>query len=111
MAPLREFRVDLLLPEDSVDLVQPGQEAALKVTPLPERRFAVTLRDTMPIARYENNQTRYQAEARFDTPPEALVPGMTGVARIATGRASLAELWVGPLVDRIRLWLWRNMAF
>ncbi|MEY4983149.1 MAG: hypothetical protein RIR62_1415 [Pseudomonadota bacterium] len=111
VAPLREFRVDLMLPEDSVNLVQAGQAAALKVTPLPERRFDLTLAETMPVARYENGQTRYQAEARFAAPPEGLVPGMAGVARIATGRASLATLWFGPLADRLRLWLWRNMAF
>lgn len=111
VAPLREFRVDLMLPEDAVDLVQAGQMAALKVTPLPERSYALTMGDTMPVARYENGQTRYRAEGRFDSPPDALVPGMTGIARIATGRASLAELWFGPLADRLRLWFWRTLAF
>lgn len=110
IAPLTEYRVDLMVPEDSVDLVRAGQSAALKVTPLPERSYGLTLRDTMPVARYENGQTRYQVEARFTAPPDALVPGMTGAARIVIGRASLAELWLGPLTDRLRLWFWRNLA-
>ena len=65
----------------------------------------------MPVARYENGQTRYQVEGRFVTTPEGLVPGMTGIARINLGRASLAELWLGPFYDRLLLWLWRNVAF
>lgn len=110
IAPLTEFRVDLMVPEEVVDLVRAGQTAALKVSPLPERSYGLTLRDTMPVARYENGQTRYLVEARFTARPEDLVPGMTGAARIAIGRASLAELWFGPLTDRMRLWLWRNLG-
>lgn len=110
IAPLTEFRVDLMVPEDSVDLIRAGQPATLKVTPLPERAFELTLRGTMPVARYENGQTRYLVEARFAAPPEVLVPGMSGAARIAIDRASLAQLWFGPLADRLRLWLWRNLA-
>lgn len=110
IAPLSEYRVDLYVSEDQIDLIRNGQTAALKVTPLPERSYAVTLRDTMPVARYENNSTRYQVEARFTGPTDGLVPGMTGAVRVAVDRQSLAQLWFGPLVDRARLWLWRNMA-
>ena len=111
VAPLTDFRVDLMVPEDAVDMIKADQSAALKVAPLPERSYALTLRQTMPVARYENGQTRYQVEGRFETKPEELVPGMTGIARINLGRASLAELWLGPFYDRMRLWLWRNVAF
>ncbi len=111
VAPLTDFRVDLMVPEDAVDLIKADQSAALKVAPLPERSYALILREAMPVARYENGQTRYQVEARFVTRPGELVPGMTGIARINLGRASLAELWLGPFSDRLRLWLWRNMAF
>lgn len=110
IAPLTEFRVDLMLPEDVVDLVHADQTASLKVTPLPDRSYDLILRETMPVARYENGQTRYQVEARFIAPPESLVPGMPGVARISVGRASLAQVWLGPLRDRLSLWLWRNLA-
>lgn len=110
IAPLTEFRVDLLVPEDDIDLIRAGQQATLKVTPLPERAFELTLRGTMPVARYENGQTRYLVEGRFAAPPEVLVPGMSGAARITIDRTSLAQLWFGPLVDRLRLWLWRNLA-
>ena len=111
VAPLTDFRVDLMVPEDAVDMIKVDQVAALKVAPLPERSFDLTLRQTMPVARYENGQTRYQVEGRFVTTPEGLVPGMTGIARINLGRASLAELWLGPFYDRLLLWLWRNVAF
>lgn len=110
IAPLAEYRADLFVPEDEIDLILPGQNATLKVTPLPERSFGLTLRATMPIARYENGQTRYQVEARFDAPPEVLVPGMTGAARIEIDRVSLARLWLQPIRDRVRLWVWRRLA-
>lgn len=110
IAPLQEYRVDLFVPEGQIDLVREGQSATLKVTPLPERSFALTLRGTMPVARYENGMTRYQVEARFTSPPEDLAPGMTGAVRVAVDRQPLARLWFGPLVDRARLWLWRNLA-
>lgn len=110
IAPLAEYRVDLYVPEDQIDLIRKGQAAVLKVTPLPERSYALTLRDTMPVARYENGSTRYQVEARFTAQIDGLVPGMTGAVRVAVDRQSLAQLWFGPLVDRARLWLWRNMA-
>ena len=111
IAPLAEYRVDLYVPEDQIDLIRKGQAAVLKVTPLPQRSYALTLRDTMPVARYENGSTRYQVEARFTAQIDGLVPGMTGAVRVAVDRQSLAQLWFGPLVDRARLWLWRNMAF
>lgn len=110
VAPLTEYRVDLYVSEDQIDLIREGQTAALKVTPLPERSYDLTLRGTMPVARYENSTTRYQVEARFTGPVEGLVPGMTGAARVAVDRQSLAQLWFGPLVDRARLWVWRNLA-
>lgn len=110
IAPLKEFRVDLMVPESELDLIHPGQTAILKVTPLPERSYALTLHGTMPVARYEGGQTRYLVEARFAAPVDALVPGMTGAAHIAVDRASLAQLWLGPLADRLRLWFWRNLA-
>jgi len=110
IAPLAEYRVDLYVPEDQIDLILKGQAAVLKVTPLPERSYALTLRDTMPVARYENGSTRYQVEARFIGQIDGLVPGMTGAVRVAVDRQSLAKLWFGPLADRARLWLWRNMA-
>ena len=91
--------------------VQSPQAGRVRRTParvLPG--FNLTLRGTMPVARYENSTTRYQVEARFTGPVEGLVPGMTGAARVAVDRQSLAQLWFGPLVDRARLWVWRNLA-
>lgn len=110
IAPLAEYRIDMFVPEDAVDLVQPGQNAILKVTPLPERSFPLMVEGTMPVARYENGQTRYQVTGVLDTPPDVLVPGMRGAVRIEIDRASLAQVWFMPLIDRVRVWLWKTLA-
>ena len=110
IAPLAEYRIDMFVPEDAIDLVQAGQNAILKVTPLPERAFPLVVEGTMPVARYENGQTRYQVTGVLATPPEVLVPGMRGAARIEIDRASLAKVWFMPLIDRVRVWLWKTLA-
>lgn len=110
IAPLAEYRIDMFVPENAIDLVQAGQNAILKVTPLPERAFPLVVEGTMPVARYENGQTRYQVTGVLATPPEVLVPGMRGAVRIEIDRASLAKVWFTPLIDRVRVWLWKTLA-
>ena len=109
LAPLDDYRVDMLVPEDSIALIAKGQSGVLKLSGLPGQSFELTLTDVVPVARYEGGQTLFSVEAGFATPPGVLLHGMNGAARIDIDQVSLMELWMGALWNRARLWLWRYL--
>lgn len=106
IAPAGDYRIRLVVDQSHADLVAPGLEAALRLTAQPGQDHVITLAETLPVAQYANGRTTFAVEARFQqTPPEAL-HGMEGRARIAIGERALGEVWFGPLLDRVQLWLW-----
>ena len=106
IAPVGDYRIRLVVDQSHADLVAPGLEAALRLTAQPGQDHVITLAETLPVAQYANGRTTFAVEARFQqAPPEAL-HGMEGRARIAIGDRALGEVWFGPLLDRVQLWLW-----
>lgn len=108
VAPLEEYRVMISAREADVSLLAPGQHGRLRLAPMPERSFDITLTELVPVARYENNETLYSLEGRLNENPLTLLHGMSGSARIEIEDVPLAVLWGKPLLDRLRMWIWRN---
>ena len=48
----------------------------------------------------------YEVEARFESRPAGLRPGLQGVAKIDAGEQSLAWIWTHRLVNWARLFIW-----
>lgn len=106
VVPLAGFRLIIEVDERDVARVSVGQQGVVRLAGLPSRPLAVTVADILPIATAHDGGNYFRVEAEVQDPPEALRPGMRGVAKIVVGRASLARVWFGELVERLRIWAW-----
>lgn len=106
IAPTGDYRIRLTVDQSDVDLVESGLVGDMRLTARPSMEHAITLLETLPVAQYGDGRTTFTVDARFlNTPPEAL-HGMEGSARITIGERTLAAVWLGPVWERVRLWLW-----
>ena len=106
IAPAGDYRIRLIVDQSDADFVAPGLEGALRLTARPGQDHTITLAETLPVAQYADGRTTFAVEARFRQAPSDALHGMEGSARIAIGERALGAVWFGPLVDRVRLWLW-----
>lgn len=108
VAPLDDYRVELLVDEQDMAYVQPGQRGSLMLTALPGQpvEFEITL--VTPVARATEGRNSFRVEASLTDNLPAFRPGMEGVGRIAVGERRLAWIWSRRTLDwaRIQLWKW-----
>lgn len=98
----------LLLYVDERDLaaVVPGQTAQVKLTSLPGTGFAVQLGEVSPLSQLREGRNYFRVEATLAQSDSSFRPGMTGSARIATGKRALGWIWFHDYWDWLRLHLW-----
>lgn len=106
IAPTGDYRIRLTVDQSHVELVKPGLEGVMRLTASPNIEHRITLLETLPVARYGDGRTTFTVDAQFLNIPEEALHGMEGSARISIGRRTLAEAWLGPVWEQIRLWLW-----
>jgi RND family efflux transporter MFP subunit len=107
LAPLDGYRIVLEIDERDVSHIELGQAGALALTALPGEPLALTVRRIVPITVAEDGHTFFRVEADLDAPREGLRPGMEGVAKLDAGERQRIQVWARPVVDALRLWLWR----
>jgi multidrug efflux pump subunit AcrA (membrane-fusion protein) len=92
------LEAEVALPEEEVARVQPGQPVRLKARALPFETFTARVDRIAPAAVRGDAQSTVIVYCRLPLPPDgaALRPGMTGYARVYTGRRPVA----GFLLDR-----------
>jgi len=88
LASAEGYEVEILVNEADMSLVEGEPSGELSLTASPEDRHRFTLSRVHPIAIASNGQTRFRLNATLESPPDNLLPGQTGVARITVGRAS-----------------------
>jgi RND family efflux transporter MFP subunit len=107
LAPLDGYRIVLEVDEREISHVELGQAGALALTARPGDPLPLTVRRVIPITVAEDGRTFFRVEADLDAPPGGLRPGMEGVAQLDAGQRQRLQIWTRPLVDAVRLWLWR----
>jgi len=107
LAPLDGYRIVLEVEERDISHVHQGQAGALALTALPGEPLQLTVRRIIPITVAEDGRTFFRVEADLEAPREGLRPGMEGVAKLDAGERQRIQVWSRPLVDALRLWLWR----
>ncbi len=107
IAPLDRFRLAILVNEEGVRWVTPGQKGTLRLASLPGRLLRFTVVGRTPVASVEDGHNVFRVEASLDDLPEALLPGMEGVAKIEVGARNLLWVWLHPLFDTVRLAVWK----
>ena len=107
MAPLDDYRVELMVPESQIADLREGDRGALLVAALPDVALPITLRRVTPVADAKDGAMVFRADASLDTPPgPRLRPGMEGLAKIDAGRARLIWIWTRSFQHWLRLAVW-----
>ncbi|HEC17710.1 MAG TPA: HlyD family efflux transporter periplasmic adaptor subunit, partial [Gammaproteobacteria bacterium] len=101
LAPLDAYRVELLVDERDIALVQEQQQGNLIASALPGVKFPFTVTRITPISVPGEGWNRFRVEARLARNDPRLRPGMEGVGKIDTGEQPLITVWT----RRLRHWL------
>jgi len=107
IAPRERFRVVIAVSERDIAHVQPGQAASLALSAMPWDTLPLTVTRVVPVAHAADGDNTFEVEAALRGPADGLRPGMTGVARIATGHQALALSFGQRLLDTVRLRWWQ----
>ena len=78
--------------------------AALPDSAIPFRVSRIT-----PIATARDGRNFFEVEGALEGLPASAQPGLQGIAKIQSGRRSLAWIWTHRFTDwmRLKLWSWR----
>lgn len=110
LAVARNNMVEMLIPVSDFDipLVKPGQRVQVKVRSFPEEIFYGTVVRIPEVANSTEDGNIFPVGAVVDNNKGRLRDGMTGYAKIDTGKTSLAGLALRKLysVLRVEFWSW-----
>ncbi len=107
LAPLDNYRVTLLAEDRDIAWLSPQQTGELVLAALPSQTLQLRLGEIVTIADSETLSPVFRVEARLGEEPEALRPGMQGVAKVVVGERPRWWVWSHDLLDWLRLHLWR----
>jgi len=116
----REMKARILVRDGQLTDVHANETIRMKVLPFPYRTYAGRIERIQPAAaddqpvsqpqrleRLGQNLSNYFAvEVEFQNPDASLLEGMTGTAKIYTGRASIAWKWGRDLWRWVRSQVW-----
>lgn len=106
IAPLAGYRIILKVNESDIAHIQKGQQGGLLLSSLPNSHLQLTVENITAVSKADNGENIFRVEASLLNTPDILRPGMQGLGKINTGRASLLWIWTHKIKDAISLWLW-----
>jgi len=107
IAPLDRYRVAIQVSERDIRFVTLGQEGRLRLAGLPGRALPIKVVRIVPVLETDKEQSFFRVEAELEEGVEELRPGMTGVAKIETAPRTVLWIWLHPLFESVRSWLWK----
>jgi multidrug resistance efflux pump len=107
VAPLDAFRIVLQVDERDVAYVAAGQRGQLLLSAAPEDALGFTVDKLTPVSIPREGRNYFRVEARLDTVPAQLRPGMEGVGKVEIDRRLIVWIWSRPVIDWIRLAVWK----
>lgn len=102
-----EYRLVLDIKEQDVGLVRAGQQADVRMSALPNQTWKATIEAVLPVATSTSEANLFRVPAKLVELPEALLPGMEGVAKIHAGTRSVAWVYTRGLREKLKLLAWR----
>ncbi|HLJ63306.1 MAG TPA: HlyD family efflux transporter periplasmic adaptor subunit [Stellaceae bacterium] len=109
VAPLEAYRIVVEVDERDLRYVEVGQKGRLAVAGLPSHPLDFSVEKITPVSEAREGRNYFRVEGTVEGEKSPLRPGMEGVAKIVTGRASLGWIWSHSLIDWLRLALWKWM--
>lgn len=108
IAPLKEYRIVLLVEESDIDEISEGQKGQVVLTAQPGRKIPFVIQNISSVL--DSNQASgvaFRTEGLVQGDFALLRPGMEGIARVTVGQRSLGWILFHDLADWIRLFTWR----
>jgi multidrug efflux pump subunit AcrA (membrane-fusion protein) len=108
IAPMRDWRVVLRVPESQVADVIADQTGLVMVSALPDLPLPFTVLRVVPVAEAHDGKMVFRVDATLDATQPRLRPGMEGLGQIDAGRGRLVWIWFRSLLHWVRLesWAW-----
>ena len=98
--------VEMKVPERDVDLIVSSGKAQIAFTTRPEDTFDVDIELIEPSAVADREGNFFVVRGRLVERSDWLRPGMTGVAKIASGERSFMWIATHRFIDFVRLKFW-----
>ena len=106
IAPLDAYRVILFVDEQDIESVTVGQSGVVVLRSGSESGMEFVVERITPLAEARDGKNVFRVEARLNTIPEYLRPGMEGVGKIDAGPRRLIWIWTHKFSRWLRLTLW-----
>ena len=107
LAPLSAYRVILEVDERDIAQIGVGQPGELALSGIPDQALRFTVKQITPVSTAQDGRNYFRVEAQLGDASTRLRPGMEGVGKIAVGQRKLVWIWTHPLLDWLRLSLWK----
>jgi multidrug resistance efflux pump len=109
VAPLNSYRLIVHVDERDARYVAIGQTGNVAFAGMPWTPMPIAVSKITPVTVADEGRNSFRIEAALTELGPHLRPGMEGVAKIETGRRSLAWIWTRTLVEWVRLVAWKYM--
>ncbi|MEZ5657481.1 MAG: HlyD family efflux transporter periplasmic adaptor subunit [Burkholderiaceae bacterium] len=107
IAPVAEFRATIDIEESDRVRAGVGQRGQLRLQALDGEPLPFTITRIAPITLARQDKIVFEAQARLDDPPATLRAGMSGIAQLDGGHASLLGRWSERALRVLRESWWR----
>jgi multidrug resistance efflux pump len=106
IAPLKELRAELSVPEDQIKDIKVGLEGMLAAAGYADRKIPFEVERISPIAEVVDQQNVFKVRVKLLQREPWMRLGMEGVAKVTLGEERYAWLWSRRLVNWVRMKLW-----
>jgi len=107
IAPLDAYRVLVRVDERDISDIAPGQRGHVTLHSASEQALPFVVERITPLAQSDGGANTFEVEARLETLPDYLRPGMEGIAKVEVGQRKLIWIWTHSFTQWLRLQLWR----
>ncbi|NRB39415.1 MAG: HlyD family efflux transporter periplasmic adaptor subunit [Pseudomonadales bacterium] len=107
VASIDDYHLKIAVNESEIVEIKLQQRGRVLLVGLPKKPLHFQIKKITPVVAMENSKSFFIVEAQLDVIPQALTPGMTGVAKIDIEKRSLMWIALHGLFRRIELWFWR----
>ena len=108
LTPLKSYRVEIQVDEAQINHIKIGQSGTLLLRSLPDKPVDFFVTRITPVSEIRDGINYFTVEAKLSSQPQALRPGMEGIAKINAGQRSLFFVLTRGLTQwlKVNFWKW-----
>ncbi len=106
VTPIDWLRAELLVSEEDIFEIRPGQEGRLATASYPAEPIRFVVERVNPMAEIVKQRNVFRVRVRLEETREWMRPGMEGVAKVSVGKRHYAWIWTRKIINWIRMKLW-----